>query len=155
MLHLPHGNVAIDPIFDPDTTPSGRIYIPDIAKERCDQGIVKYIGIDSVDEETGNPTYVGGLHPGDYVIFSGYSGQLIELEDEGLLIIMPIQFIVAKVNPPISDMKGLFFQDDKGNYITATYEIVTKIIAMNFQDAEWRRQFNIITPNPMEGSNYA
>lgn len=150
MIQLPHGNIAIEPIFDPDMTPSGLLYVPDQAKERCDQGIVKYAGIDSINEETGHPTFVGDIEPGDYVLFSGWAGTLVELEDEGLVIILPASFVVCKIYPPTTDIPGLFFRGPKGDYFTATHEQITRLIALAYKNKEWRRKFHVSVPKPSE-----
>ena len=69
--------VAVIPIEDPDTTPSG-LYIPGSAKQRCDQGVVKYIGKD-----------VKSVSVGDHVLFSPYSGTHVSTDVDGLLFIFP------------------------------------------------------------------
>src|SRR5678810_1211728 len=71
MMKLVKDRVAVTPIFDADTSPGG-IIIPDIAKERCDQGIVKYIGPNVKD-----------IKIGMYVLFSGYTGTLVHIAGEG------------------------------------------------------------------------
>ena len=148
MIQLPYNKIACEPIFDSDLTPSGLLYVPDTAKERCDQGIVKYVGIQKPNEETGELHFLGGIQPGDYVLFSGYTGTLVELEDEGLLIIMPVEFIIAKILPPVTDIEGLYFKDKEGNYFTATHEMVMKLIANNYKNEEWRRKFKVSVPKP-------
>ncbi len=77
MLTLPKDKVAVAYIGDPERTKSG-IYIPDVAKERADQGVVKYIGPD-----------VRSVKVGDYVVFSGWTGTVLHIEGEGGLIILP------------------------------------------------------------------
>lgn len=76
--------VGIEPIFD-NSVSKGGIIIPDAAKGRCSQGIVKYLGKN-----------VKELQVGDYVIFSGYNGDLIAFEDE-LVITMPEDFVQARI----------------------------------------------------------
>lgn len=116
MLTMPPNKVGIEPIFDPDKI--GSIYVPDQAKERCDQGIIKYIG--------GDCQYV---KIGDHVLFSGYSGTLIRLEDEGLLIILPEEFISAIVIDEPKRVDGLFFRDKENNYFPATHEQASFLMA--------------------------
>lgn len=82
-LRLSRSQVGVEPIFDNEKI--GTLWVPDIAKGRCSQGIVKYLGPDVVD-----------LEIGDYVIFSGYNGDLVAFDDE-LVIIMPEDFIQARV----------------------------------------------------------
>ena len=69
--------VGIEPIFDPDTS-AGGIIIPEQAKGRCAQGIIKFIGRGCTSD----------LSIGDYVIFSGYDGDLVRFEDT-LTIVLP------------------------------------------------------------------
>lgn len=99
---MPENKIAAVPIFDSDRTESGRLFIPDQAKERCDQGIVKYCGPD-----------VKWLKVGDYITFGGYTGTLMKLEDEGLLIIMPEDFVVAVIegdDVSQNEVEGLYFR---------------------------------------------
>lgn len=135
MIHLPRNNVACEPIFDPDKI--GSIWVPDQAKERCDQGIVKYIGPE-----------VRSVRPGDYVLFSGYAGTLMELKGEELIIILPDDFIVCKIKTPPTEVPGLYFRDKDGTYFPATWEMVTKLSADAFKNAEWRRSFGVKVPQP-------
>lgn len=70
------------------------MYIPKSAKERVDQGIVKYVA-DDVDE----------VSVGEYVIFSGYSGQDVFIGSDGTdeseaLIILNVDFVIATINIP-------------------------------------------------------
>lgn len=109
MIILPRNKVAIEPIYDPDRI--GHIWIPEMAKERCDQGIVKYIG-----------PGVHNVKPFDHVIFSGYTGTNIEIDGEGILILMPESYIEAVVEYQPCDVPGLYFRSKDGEYFTATYE---------------------------------
>ena len=132
MITLLRDNIAVVPIFDPDMSPGG-IIIPDMAKERCDQGIVKYIG---------PKTKI--LKAGDYVIFSGYTGTMVRIEDEGRLIIMPEKFVVAHLPDPSNvEVEGLYFKGRDGNFFRATYEMAMEIIADSFTDSEWRSNLGI------------
>lgn len=123
MLKVGRNKVVITPMFDDDISKGG-IIIPDVAKERCDQGIVKYIGEDVHD-----------LEVGDYVLFSGYSGTTVRLEDEGIVIIMHEDFITCKIEPPETEVSGLYFRDTDGVYWTATYEMAIDLIRRSVQEA--------------------
>src|SRR5881394_1005790 len=115
MIKLTKNKVAITPIFDPDTSPGG-IIIPDIAKERCDQGIVKYIG-----------PKVETIKIGMYVLFSGYSGTLVHVDGEGSLILLPEEFIVAELPEPANvDIPGLYFRSrfDRGLAFDELHNII-------------------------------
>lgn len=59
------------------TTPSGLI-LPESAKEKPQQGTVKAVGVDALDE---------GINEGDLVIFGKYGGTEITLDGEELLIL--------------------------------------------------------------------
>lgn len=82
MLSMLDDRIAVIPIEDPEMI--GHIIIPDTAKRRVDQGIVKYRG-DNVKE----------LKVGDHVCFSGYSGTKVTLKGEGVLLIMKEEDVVA------------------------------------------------------------
>lgn len=119
MLTLPDNKVGIEPLYDPEMTASNLLYIPAVAQERCDQGIVKYIGRD-----------VTLVKPGDHVLFSGYTGTLIEIQYEGRLIVMPEDFISCIIIDDPCDVAGLFFRGKDGEYFPATYEQVQHLCAI-------------------------
>lgn len=98
MLELLGNKIAIQPRFDPDMT-AGGLYIPDIAKERCDQGVVKYIGPDVVD-----------IKVMDYVLFGGYDGLTIQIEGEGTLILIHEPFIKAIFKEVTTPLSGIYFR---------------------------------------------
>lgn len=79
ILRLHTTQVGIEPIFEKDVS-AGGIIIPDMAKGRCTQGIVKALGPD-----------VENLRIGDFVIFSGYNGDLIAIEDELYIVMLEEQ----------------------------------------------------------------
>lgn len=85
MIKLLSSDIACVPIEDPDRTPSG-LYKPDSAKQRVDQGIVKYTGPD-----------VETVRRGDHIIFGGYVGQKLSLEGEGILYLMQESDVVAVI----------------------------------------------------------
>lgn len=135
MITLIGDRVAVSPIYDPDRSPGG-IWIPDQAKDRCDQGLVKYVG-----------PQVKDLHIGDYVVFSGYVGTLLYVEGEGRLIVLPEEFCQATlVDPPSTPISGLYFKDQEGDYFEATYEKAMEIIADSFKD--FSRALSIETKKP-------
>lgn len=145
MIQLPGDRVAIIPIKDPEKTKGG-IYIPDMAKERTDQGIIKYVG-----------PRVQSLKIGMYVIFSGYAGQAVYIEGEGSMIVVPEKFVFAELdNLPQQTIPGLYFMGRDGFTTIATYEQAMQLIAQAFQDAPWRNEydergrkmFDVRTPKP-------
>lgn len=151
MITVPLNKIAITPIFDADISRGG-IIIPEVAKERCDQGIIKYVGDN-----------VKGLKPGDYVLFPGWSGTLIALEGEGNLIIMLAKDVRAILHPPETEIDGLYFkikqhrysiqdkipipdvlnQDGAYKYIPATYEMVANLLADTFQNIDFFKSIRI------------
>lgn len=123
-------NVAVIPLFDPDVSPGG-IIIPEMAKDRCDQGIVKYVAPDCKI-----------VQEGDYVVFSGYSGRTFRFEEEGTLIIIDERYIVAKMEGALLDtteVPGLFFKGKDGIYFPANVEYALDLVSKALQDAPWRR----------------
>lgn len=98
MLRLTSNKIIVTPVFDPRRSPGG-IIIPDVAVERCDQGIVKYIG-----------PKVRELKPGDYVLFSGYDGTTIRLEGEGDLILMREDNCKCIIGDIGTEVEGLYFK---------------------------------------------
>ena len=63
----------------------GSIIVPDIHEPLTNQGIVKYRG----------PKTSGEIKVGDHVLFTGYDGDEMVLEGEGLLVVVPEPFISA------------------------------------------------------------
>lgn len=132
MLTMPHKNVAVTPLFD--TLKVGSLYIPEQARERCDQGIVKYKG-----------AACELVNVGDHVVFSGYTGSTVSIEGEGLLIILPEEFIVAIIEydgPEVAkiEMPGLYFKGADNDYFQATYEMAANLIAKGIEESEmWKR----------------
>lgn len=116
---MPRRMVAIEPLYDKDVSPGG-IIIPDSAKERCDQGLVKYIGAEC------SKSWLGA-----HVIYSPYSGQTLQIEGEGTLILMPERELVAIIQPQEVEVDGLYFRDSDGNYNTVNYEQAMWLIATN------------------------
>lgn len=126
MLRMPHKNVAVTPLFD--TLKVGLIHIPEQARERCDQGIAKYVG-----------TECKLVKPGDHVVFSGYTGTLISLEGEGLLICLPEEFIVAIIEYDGAqvakiEIPGLYFKGE-GEFFQATYEMAANLITKGIEES--------------------
>lgn len=126
MIRVKPKYCAIVPIDDPDKV--GHIYIPDVAKDRVDQGIVKYVGRDC--------TYVKPL---DYVTFGGYNGQLVYIENEGRLIIVNEDFITARIDKDdidYTEIKDLYVRTRDG-YTTVTYETAIDFLARAITNASW------------------
>lgn len=137
MIRVPRNMVAVIPMDDPDQTPGG-LWIPDMAKERTDQGIIKYVGANVKD-----------LGIGMHVLFSGYSGTLVGLEGEGRLIFILQDFVIAELpDPPTTDVAGLYFKGRNGEYYVATYELGMEFMARALHDAPWFRRVGITKHRP-------
>lgn len=123
--------VYIYPIFDSPKSSSGLILIPDEARQRCDQGIVRLVG-----------PKCNWLKTGDYVLFPNYNGTLMFIEDSPW-IIMQEMAVTAKLdlNHKHIQIPGLFHQergitrDKEGKTISddtmhfpATFESAMKLI---------------------------
>ncbi len=147
MLKLPRNRVACIPIFDSSDTGisgtekgSNNIIFLESSRERVDQGIVKYVGSGVTREKN-------GFGIGDMVIFSGYSGELVSIEGEGLFIIIPARFIKARIIPEPTVVSGLFFKsvgevykygvkagEEIEEYFPATYEKAMELIAKALEE---------------------
>lgn len=136
--------VFVTPIFDPDMI--GHIIIPDMAKDRCDQGIVKYVG-----------SQVDDLRIGDYVFFSGYTGTLLHIEGEGTLIVLRREFVIAvdDLEHEHLQVPGLYFKsripaspttNGSDIYIPATYEQIFEFLSQAITDAGL--SYKVKTPKP-------
>lgn len=121
-IRLTKTNLAIAPIYDRDKI--GSIWIPDQAKERCDQGIVKYKAPGCKLEE---------IKIGDHVIFSGYTGTLLLIEDDQFIII-PEEYITAIIHHGEYTMiSGLYFEGENKEYIPATLDQVVYLIQQSIK----------------------
>ena len=77
--------VAVLPLEDSSKT-SGGLHVPDQAKRRADQGVVVCVG-----------PLVLELSEGDFVTFSSWDGNRVEIGDLGTLIIVDQDFVTAKL----------------------------------------------------------
>lgn len=130
MIRLKNKQILVEPIYDSDyyNPTSKLIKIPDSAKERCDQGIVKYMGADC------DPAITIGSH----VIFSGYTGTTIGIDDE-LLILMHSDFVKAILDVVNYEVPGLYLKDRYGYTFPASYETATRLL----RDAASKYQLKI------------
>lgn len=125
MIQALRDDVFVIPMEDPDLTPGG-LWVPPKAKQRVDQGIVKYVGPE-----------VKEIRRGDHVLFGGYTGQKLSVEDEGILYVMRERDIVC-VFPDSTDRLVTqteilsFLEQTNGRLLTESYgfdpEVVTKAI---------------------------
>lgn len=129
MIGLMENKIAVIPLYDADVSPGG-IIIPEMAKERCDQGVVKYVGPDC--------QY---LVPGDLVLFSGYTGQTVRIDNE-VLIFMREDAVSAVLEGEDLDntaVPGLYFKGKDGVYFEANVEFALDLVGRAVQDAPWRK----------------
>lgn len=129
MLKPLDDKVYITPIFDREIT-AGGIFVPDDAKERCDQGIVKYIGPE-----------VLSINVGDHVLFPNYSGTLMNVEGEGPIIILEEKGITAVFHElQHIEVPGLYYKDKDGNTFNATYESAVQFLTKAIQETDWYKK---------------
>lgn len=112
-LKMLDDKVAIAPLPDPDET-SGGIIIPEIAKQRIDQGIVIYKG-----------PKVRDLKIGQHVFFSGYAGSKISIENEGVFFIMREQAVGAVLDESAPERGWAFTSADLEHELKNTFEVLT------------------------------
>lgn len=120
MILVTGSKVAVVPLENPDKI--GLLWIPEIAKDRLNQGFVKYIGPDVVD------CYVG-----QYVLFSGYTGTLVSVANEGKLIIIPEDFIVAELVQgewELAPIPGVYFKSriDTGQQYSELWKLMNEVL---------------------------
>lgn len=115
----------------------GSLFIPDESIERCNQGVVKYIG-----------PKVKDIKIGMYVMFSGYTGTTIRLEKdaEGTVIVMRERFVQMILLPPDTEVNGLYFKGTDGSYFSATYEMAMNLIAESFSNTDFARNTGFVNP---------
>ena len=117
-LVMVRDKIAVIPFKDPDMI--GSLYVPEKAKQRPDQGIVKYRGPDCKH-----------IRVGQHVIFSAYTGTKISVEDEGELYIMREPDVVA-------------LMDDEEAQVTFPF---TKIITLiDKVEGEMHQRFGDVGP---------
>lgn len=119
--------IYLTPIFDRKRSRGG-IIVPDVAQDRCDQGIVKYVGPDVIE-----------LKIGDYCLFPNYTGTIMHVEDEGHIIIMQEDAITAVLSGKIEEtnVPGLYFKDEDNQYWTATYEMIFTLVSDACESSDW------------------
>lgn len=143
MIEMLPRRIAVSPIFDSNTSPTGLIIIPDEAKERCDQGIVKHVGEDCSE-----------ISVGDYVLFSGYTGTLVYVEGEGTVIIMHKDFVIGKLHPPNTQVPGLYYRDKKG-WGDLALEIASLLTLKNGSSRNVEDIMNLVSKyNPYFSADY-
>lgn len=105
--------------------------VPDDAKERSDQGIVKYVG-----------PAVKDVKIGDHVLFGGYTGTTVLMEDEGAMVILREDFVIAILDSPDTVVPGLYLYDGS-DYFPTTYEIAIQLMAEAMGNSAFGRSVHI------------
>ena len=125
MIHLVRNQVGVTPIYDKKVY--GSIIIPETSGDRCDQGIVKYLGRDCSSD----------ISIGDYILFSGYTGTHLMVDSEEVIILTE-DFITAKIlGYEDTKIEGIFLRDDDV-YYTPTYEALMTLIASQMENISGR-----------------
>jgi chaperonin GroES len=132
--------VAVRPLRDPNKT-AGGIIIPDVAKERVDQGIIKYIG-PKVEDET--------IAIGAHVLFSGYDGTLIVDEEEGELIILETKSLKAILNLDAAFVSGVYLKSADGEYFETDWHTLVEFAVMAMRESGVLHQLDTRGRNKME-----
>lgn len=138
MIKLNKNNIAVVPIAEPDQTEGG-IWIPDMAKKRANQGVVKYIGSNVKD-----------INVGDYVLFSGYTGTTVLVGNERL-IIMNHEFVNARMEMAehliVPGLYGMF-KDKDGfeEFFPMTYEAAVPLLRLALED--YSKKLKVISDKP-------
>lgn len=97
-------------------TQGGVLWRPDSTKERSDQGFVKAVGPDVRDVKVG-----------DYVIFSPYSGVLVndDVEGDKLIALKEYPGVIAIITPKSTVLEDIYVYNlESGTYQNATSEVV-------------------------------
>lgn len=110
-----HDNILIIALPDPDHWAENSLIIrPESTKERRDQGIVRAIGPE-----------VRNVKVGDYVMFSPYSGVVVDVEGEGDGLVMLREIgVIGIILVPDIKIEGLFIEWN-GCFIPATSAYVS------------------------------
>jgi co-chaperonin GroES (HSP10) len=130
--------VIVEVIPEPTETKGGLI-IPDVAIGRFKQGIVKGVGPECKEVKFG-----------DYVLFSGYSGTLVDVADDHTgrnreyAIVIPEDFITCVLEPNLgrTPVPGLYLKDSQdGSYFGCDIFLALRLIAQAIGDSEWNKDF--------------
>lgn len=115
-------NILIVAQDDPDMWYGSSLIVrPESTKDRSDQGWVKAIGPD-----------VKEVNVGDYVMFSPYSGVVVNVEGEGDKLIMLREVgVIGILTPPTTEVEGLFLLTNDG-YIPATSEVTMLLVRKTY-----------------------
>jgi chaperonin GroES len=127
-------NLIIHPLFPPDKI--GHIFIPEQAKDRCKQGIVKQIGPDCKLDVKLN----------DHVFFSAYSGTLFQIDGETCIIMEEdkVEAVLSEVHNV--EIPGLYFRDSEGLEFACNYNIAIGFIARAIENSKWWEGIKVKQP---------
>jgi co-chaperonin GroES (HSP10) len=141
MLTLPRTKIAVEILFEPDMI--GSLYVPDQAKARANQGLVKYIG-----------PAVNSVQIGDHILFGGYIGNTIHLEGEGSLIIVEEEFVQAIIIDEPTHVPGLFCKNKFGDFFPATLESALPLLRDTIRSSKvFQKQIKFYNERKEEDDN--
>ncbi|HEY9086501.1 MAG TPA: co-chaperone GroES [Candidatus Tyrphobacter sp.] len=81
----PLGDRVVIEHVEQDDKSSGGVFLPDTAKEKPQEGIVRAVGTGRVNDE--GKTLPMSVKPGDRVIYSKYSGSEVKVDGTEYLIV--------------------------------------------------------------------
>lgn len=116
MIRLTGRNIGVRPRFYDNKTESGLLYIPEDSVRRANQGTVAFVGSEVKD-----------ISLGDYVLFSGYSGTTVRIDD-GIIIILNEDFVTCRLDDIPLFVPGLFLRAPDNTYFAAPFESVTNLL---------------------------
>lgn len=119
--------IAVIPLEDPPKI--GLIHVPEISRQRSDQGIVAFIGPDARD-----------FYPGQYVIFSGHSGTVVYIQDPTRPEEAPKKYILLEerfVFGEIIDFEDCFIPGVYFKSKDRTDELVDAIFSVIDNNSAW------------------
>lgn len=116
--------VFIEPIYDPNTTESGMLYIPETARERTDQGLVKYVG-----------PRCRYLEPGMWVMFPGFAGSNYfgEEPDTHLIHVHETSVLTVFEGHEFNKVPGLYCKGKDGKLFEPGYEVIMNLVRDAFR----------------------
>lgn len=124
MISLLDDKIAVIPLEDPDKI--GSIWVPDQAKQRADQGIVKYKGPN-----------VKEVCVGDHVFYGGYVGTKVSVEGEGVLAIMSesdVQLIFVEASERLIPASEILALVDRAHGKTQVWSLEAEMIPGGIQE---------------------
>lgn len=138
-LLLLSDHVAVIPLEDPLYREDSGLWIAEEARQKIDQGIVKYRGPATMD-----------IRVGDHVFFSGYNGTKITVDGEGVFIILSEEDVDAVWDEPPQKMFPIKLVDrlleeargdalSRAEFQTKAVDHLFQLIRSKFNDYEMEK----------------